>query len=52
MTGSPQSFDGINQNLSSYYCIDSPGNNTPEAVYSINRYEVLNNETNSRNIFI
>ncbi len=52
MVRSPQSFNGINQNPGCYYCIDSPGNNTPEAVYSINRYEVLNNETNSRNIFI
>ena len=52
MVGSAQSFNGINENPGCYYCIDSSGDNTQQVIHSINRYEVLDNETNSRNKFI
>ena len=52
MVGSPQSFDGVNQNLSGNYCIDSPGNNTSEVIYSINKDNHIQNMKLIREIFL
>ena len=52
MAGSSQSFDGVNQDLGGYHCIDSPDNNTSDAIHSINDHEHFNELKLIREIFL